>query len=54
LKDCLTKDDVGLSGGVELIEGEEVKAGENVREELVGKNFDELGRLKNLGRCQGN
>ncbi len=41
-----SKDDVGLAGGVELDKGEEVKAGKNLREELVSKYFDELGRVK--------
>ncbi len=40
------KDDVGLAGGVGLVEGEEIKAGENVRGELVDEDFYELGRVK--------
>jgi hypothetical protein len=44
-----TKDDVGLAEGVSFNKGEDVKeAGENVRGELVGKDFDELGRV-NVG-----
>jgi hypothetical protein len=41
-----SKDGVGLAEGVGLDEGKEIKAGENVRGELVGENFDVLGRVK--------
>ena len=40
------KDDVGLAGGVGLDEGKEIKAGENVRGELAGEDFDVLGRVE--------
>ncbi len=41
------KDDVGLAGGVGFKKGKEIKkAGENVRGELMGKDFDESGRVK--------
>ena len=41
-----SKDDAGLAGGVELDKGEEVKARENLRRELVSKYFDELGGVE--------
>ena len=41
-----TKDDVGLAGGVSVNEGEKVKVGENRGRELVGKEFDVLGRVE--------
>jgi hypothetical protein len=40
------KDDVGLAGGVGFEKGKEIKAGENVRGELVSKDFNELGRVE--------
>ena len=41
-----SKDDVGLAGGVSLDEGEKVKVGENSGRELLGKEFDILGRVE--------
>jgi hypothetical protein len=40
------KDDAGLAGGVGFKKGKEIKAGENVRGELVGNDFYELGRVE--------
>ena len=41
-----SKDDVGLAGGVGFKEGKEIEAGENGGGELMGKEFDVLGRVK--------
>ena len=41
-----TKDDVGLAGGVCFEKGKEIKAGKNVRGELVGKDSNVLGRVE--------
>jgi hypothetical protein len=41
-----SKDDVGLAGGVGLKEGKEIEAGENGGGELMGEEFDVLGRVE--------
>ena len=47
-----TKDDVGLAGGVSVNEGEKVKVGENRGRELVGKEFDVLGRVEGSAKVE--
>ncbi len=41
-----SKDDVGLAGGIGLKEGKEIEAGENGGGELMGEEFDVLGRVE--------
>ncbi len=41
-----SKYDVGLTGGVGFKEGKEIEAGENGGGELMGEEFDVLGRVE--------
>ncbi len=47
-----SKDNVGLAGGVSLDEGEKVKVGENSGRELLGKEFDILGRVERSAKVK--
>ncbi len=47
-----SKDDVGLAVGVSLDEGEKVKVGENSGRELLGKEFDILGRVERSAKIK--
>ncbi len=47
-----SKDDVGLARGVSLDEGGKVKVGENSGRELLGKEFDILGRVERSAKVK--